>query len=342
MSSPEGQTLTSPLAGETSPSEFELIQKYFSPLAEPNTSHIDIGLGDDCAVFSLQADERMAVSVDTLVAGVHFPSDVLPGQIASRAMAVSLSDLAAMGARPMGVTLAITVPESNPQWFADFSRGLSASLEQYAVPLLGGDTTRGPLSISVQVIGALPKAEVLTRSGAEPGDLLFVSGFLGDGAAALACINGEVKSEDQAYFEEHFYRPPARIELGRKLLDKASAAIDISDGLLADADHIAKASGVGIEVDMQQLPLSEPISKLADPQRQIHWALAGGDDYELCFTIPPEKELSVLALAENFCFPLTAIGRVVKGERVRCFDSEGSEVEVSSTGYQHFSQSDGL
>ena len=315
-------------------SEFELIAQYFTPLAKPDAANIDIGIGDDCAVFCLEDNERLAVSVDTLVAGIHFPVQAKPGQIATRAIAVSVSDLAAMGARPVAITLALTVPENHARWFAEFAQGLAYSLEQYSVPLVGGDTTRGAVSITVQVMGALPKNLALTRAGAKAGDLVFVSGYLGDGAAALASMSdGQINGD---YFENRFYQPQARIELGQKLLVLASAAIDISDGLLADAGHIAKASSVAINIEQEKLPISRAAAEFGDKTQQLQWALAGGDDYELCFCVPAEKKTEVKALADKLGLPLTEIGYVEQGLGVQCLDGAGQKVTFDKGGYQHF------
>jgi thiamine-monophosphate kinase len=317
--------------------EFGLIKKYFAPLAKPNSAHVDISLGDDCSVFAFANDERLAVSVDTLVTGVHFPEQALPHQIATRAIAVSLSDLAAMGARPCGITIALTMPVIDNDWVEGFSRGLAQSLAHYAVPLVGGDTTCGPLCISVQVMGALPKDQALTRSGAKPGDLVFVSGTLGDGAAALACISSAHRCLERDYFEDKFYRPVARIALGQALLAVANAGIDISDGLLADAGHIANSSSVAIELREESLPLSLAAKSHTSAKTLQQWALTGGDDYELCFCVSPERQEQVQKISESLGVRLTKVGDVRSGEGVQCIDSSGQIIKIKTGGYQHFS-----
>lgn len=315
-------------------SEFELIEQYFAPLAKTDAANIDIGIGDDCAVFSLKDNERLAVSVDTLVSGVHFPLQATPQQIASRAIAVSVSDLAAMGARPIGITLALTVPDNNPRWFAGFAQGLGQSLEQYSLQLLGGDTTRGALSVAVQVMGALPKGHALTRSGAKVGDLVFVSGYLGDGAAALESMSdGQINGD---YFQNRFYQPRARIALGEKLLAVASAAIDISDGLLADVGHIAKASSVAIKIEQERLPISPALMEFGNRTQQLTWALTGGDDYELCFCVSPENKTEVKKLSDSLGLALTEIGYVEQGRGLQCLDGRGQKIDFEKGGYQHF------
>lgn len=303
-------------------SEFTLIYRYFSAFGGGEA--VDLSVGDDCAVLRLAADERLATSVDTMVNGVHFPEDSFPEDIGYRAVAAAASDLAGMGARPLGMTLALTLPEADELWLTTFSQGLAAAVTAFELPLVGGDTTRGPLTISVQVLGALPQGLALTRAGARPGDRLCVSGTLGDAAAGLACLKGEWLPEpDQAeYLLARFHRPSPRLALGRSLLGRASAAIDISDGLLADAGHVAAASDVGMIIDPAALPLSPALAVHPDVDQARHWALAGGDDYELCFCLPEGEQLPA---------GCTAIGRVVEGEGVNC----GLDIDIAG-GYQHF------
>lgn len=304
-------------------SEFSLIYRYFSALGHGEA--VDLSVGDDCAIVRLGPGERLATSVDTMVAGVHFPADSFPEDIGFRAVSAAASDLAAMGARPLGMTVALTLTEAEDFWLNAFSQGVAAAVAAYQLPLVGGDTTRGPLTISVQVLGALPLEQALLRGGARPGDQVFVSGTLGDAAAGLAFLHGEWQpaSEHGEYLLERFNRPQARLGLGLELLGRASAAIDISDGLLADAGHVAAASGVKIIIDPATLPLSEALRSHADGDRVLRWALTGGEDYELCFTLPPGVE------APEGC---TAIGRVEEGAGVDC------GLAIDNTGYEHFSQ----
>lgn len=303
-------------------SEFSLIARYFSSMGRGPA--VDISVGDDCAVLTLRAGERLATSIDTLVSGVHFPEDAFPEDLGFRAVAVAASDLAAMGARPVGMTLALTLPEADDLWLHAFSQGLAAAVGNFNLPLVGGDTTRGPLTITVAVMGALPVDEVILRGGATPGDIVYVSGTLGDAAGALAFLQGEWQPEavHAEYLLDRFYRPLARLELGQALLGKAGAAIDVSDGLLADAGHISAASGVGIIIDPAQLPLSEALLSHSSRERAVLWALTGGDDYELCFTLPQ------VFTAPEGC---TRIGEVVSGKGVEC----GMNVDRAS-GYRHF------
>jgi thiamine-monophosphate kinase len=303
-------------------SEFTLIYRYFSDLGRGDA--VDLSVGDDCAILRLAPDERLATSVDTMVAGVHFPEDSFPEDIGYRAAAVAASDLAAMGARPLGMTVALTLPEADELWLQAFSQGLAAAVAAFELPLVGGDTTRGPLTITVQVLGALPLEQALLRGGARVGDEVYVSGTLGDATGALAFLRGEWQPPADAaeYLLGRFNRPTARIALGRQLLGRASAAIDISDGLLADAGHIAAASGVKIRIEPTLLPLSMQLQSHPDADQVRLWALAGGDDYELCFCLPA---------AEPVPTGCTCIGRVESGAGVDC----GLDIDFA-TGYQHF------
>jgi thiamine-monophosphate kinase len=302
--------------------EFSLIYRYFSDLGRGTA--VDLSVGDDCAILRLQNGERLAVSVDTMVAGVHFPLDSFPEDIGFRAVSAAASDLAAMGARPLGMTVALTLPAADELWLNAFSHGLAAAVSEYCLPLVGGDTTRGPLTISVQVMGALPQDQALLRSGAMVGDDVFVSGTLGDAAGALALLQEQWQpAPDHAeYLLQRFNRPRARLQLGLELLGRATAAIDISDGLLADAGHMAAASGVQICIDTELLPLSAALSSHPSREKIVQWALTGGDDYELCFCLPAG------ARVPTGC---TRIGRVAAGAGVDC----GMAIDIPA-GYEHF------
>ncbi len=302
--------------------EFSLIARYFSAFGAGPA--VALGVGDDCAILALEPGERLATSVDTVVPGVHFPPESLPEDIGYRAVAAAASDLAAMGARPLGMTMALTLPDADELWLHSFSQGVGAAVAALALPLVGGDTTRGPLTISVQVFGALPAGMALLRQGAQIGDAVCVSGTPGDAAGGLAVLEGRYRPEAEVaeYLEQRFFRPAPRLELGMLLLGQAHAAIDISDGLLADAGHIAAASGVGIRLDADRLPLSPALAGHPDRAQALRWALAGGDDYELCFCLPPG------AAVPAGC---TRIGEVLAGEGVLCpgFDDLAG-------GYRHF------
>jgi len=302
--------------------EFSLIYRYFSHLGGGDA--VDLSVGDDCALLRLEPGERLATSVDTMVAGVHFPEDSFPEDIGFRAVSVAASDLAAMGARPLAMTIALTLPEADEFWLNAFSQGLAAAVSQYRLPLVGGDTTRGPLAIAVQVMGVLPLDQALLRSGARVGDAVYVSGTLGDAAGALALLQGQWQpaAPDGEYLLQRFNRPTARLELGQQLLGRASAAIDISDGLLADAGHIAAASGVKICIEPGLLPISPALSSHKNRETVLQWALTGGDDYELCYCLPAGDRAATSG---------TRIGWVAAGEGVDC----GLEIDIPA-GYQHF------
>lgn len=313
--------------------EFSLISRYFSAFGAGPA--VALGVGDDCAILNLEPGERLATSVDTVVAGVHFLEESLPEDVGYRAVAAAASDLAAMGARPLGMTLALALPDADELWLHSFSQGIGAAATDLALPLVGGDTTRGPLTITVQVFGALPAGRALLRGGAQVGDSVFVSGTLGDAAGGLAVLEGHYRPEPDAaeYLEQRFFRPSPRLELGMLLLGagpgksgevgaRASAAIDISDGLLADAAHIAAASGVRIVLNAEQLPLSSALQAHPDRDQALRWALAGGDDYELCFCLPSG------ASAPAGC---TRVGEVVAGEGVSC-----PGFDALTVGYNHF------
>ena len=302
--------------------EFSLISRYFSSLGRGEA--VDLGVGDDCAILRLPPDQRLATSMDTLVSGVHFPEDAFPEDIGYRAVAVAASDLAAMGASPLAMTVALTLPEADDFWLTTFSEGLATAVSEYRLPLVGGDTTKGPLAITVQVFGALPNNAALLRSGAKSGDSLLISGTPGDAAGGLAFIQEcwQPEPEHAEYLLGRFYRPTARLSLGAQLLGRATAAIDVSDGLLADVGHIAAASGVKISIESELVPLSAALSSHSDRAQALHWALCGGDDYELCFTLPAEMA------APEGC---TRIGQVSEGEGVDC----DMDIDIAS-GYRHF------
>ena len=322
-------------------SEFSLIERYFANLSRArvfSSERIDLGVGDDCCLLNIPDDQQLALSIDTLNANVHFPAEARAELIAQRVLAVSVSDLAAMGATPLAFSLALSLPESNESWLQGFSEGLSQAAEHYEIALVGGDTTKGPLSITVQVKGLVPKGQALKRSGANVGDLIYVTGSLGDAAAALAFMQGQlaIAKASQQYFKQRYYQPSARINVGQSLHQLATAAIDISDGLVADVSHIAKASGVGAVIKSHLLPLSFELREACDESQAIPLALSGGDDYELCFTMAPEDSAQVLELAELLDVPITEIGEIVAGEAVQCIDEQGRPLALNKTGYQHF------
>ncbi len=327
--------------------EFQIIQRYFQHeqadllLTEKSQAGVLLGIGDDCALLQVPALHQLAVSVDTLVADVHFPAAAVPDDIAERALRTNLSDLAAMGAEPLWFTLALTLPRDShylsEEWLSGFSRGLFRTANAFDIVLVGGDTTSGPFGITIQVMGAVPHLGALRRDGASVGDFVCVTHCVGDGAAALALIENRAlfSEEDKTYLYERFYRPTPRIREGILLRDIASAAIDISDGLVADLEHICNASDLGAIIDVETLPLSAAVSGINDLYPGREWALSGGDDYELCFTVSPEKmpELAMLIAAGKI--QASVIGEIVAGRGVRC-ELNGEPFALARQGYQHF------
>lgn len=311
--------------------EFGLIRRYFTPSGSP--PQVVLGVGDDCALLSVAPGHVLALSIDTQVEGVHFPPEAPPGQIARRVLHCAASDLAAMGAEPLGFTLALTLPAADENWLAPFASALLAAAEALHCPLLGGDTTRGPLTLTVQVHGQVPVGQALCRRGARVGDGVWVSGTLGDGAAALALWQGECPALQPAadYLSERFYAPAVDFGLGVALRPLAHCAIDISDGLLADLGHLCTASGVGAVLQAAALPLASAWRDRVDVAQARRWALAGGDDYRLCFTAPPGHAAALQALGG-----LTCIGEVVAGSGITVLAENGVPWAVDDTSYRHF------
>ena len=318
------------MAGAGELSEFALIQRFFQPLST-TSAFVRCGIGDDCALLSPAAGDELALSVDTLVEGVHFPNNYPADHLARRALATCVSDLAAAGATPRAFTLALTLPESRSDWLSAFSAALAQEAARYSMSLVGGDTTRGPLCLSFQVMGAVPNGKALLRSGARPGDDIYVSGDLGGARAALDYLELAAPNEAQQACLERYHRPQARVALGEALRDIASAAVDISDGLAADLGHILSASDVGARLRLQQLPVLAAIAELPEAR---DYALSGGDDYELCFTAAPAHRETLMALSAELHLPLTRIGDIVAQGGLQCVDAKGAA--AANLGYQHF------
>ncbi|WP_461481917.1 thiamine-phosphate kinase [Porticoccus sp.] len=316
--------------------EFALIRQYFSTLGEG--PGVVLAVGDDCALMEVPAGQQLAVTVDTLVAGVHFPLDATPGDIACRALRVNLSDLAAMGAEPRWFTLALTLPEADADWLAAFSTALAAEARTFRCALVGGDTTAGPLTISIQMMGLVLAGAALRRDGAQAGDGVYVTGTLGEGAAALQLFAPDcgLPAEVCRRLAGRFYRPVPRLAEGLQLRGLASAAIDISDGLLADLGHIAECSGLGAEVRLPLLPLAPWLRAVSSAEQLQAWALSGGDDYELCFTVPAQRRQAVDAMIAAGDLAATCIGRMTPAPGVYCLDDDGNLLAIAGTGYQHF------
>jgi len=299
-----------------------------------------LGIGDDAALLRLPAGHDLVACVDTLVAGVHFPPDSEPTAIGWKALAVNLSDLAAMGAMPRWITLALTVPQLQSDWLAGFMRGLQRLARRHAVALVGGDTTRGPLSITIQALGSVPRGTALRRDGARSGDVLFVSGCLGDAAAGLALVQSRLHAanlRDARAVRGRLDRPTPRIALGLALRGVASACIDVSDGLAQDLGHVLRASGVGARIDAARLPASPALRRLLPVlASRAQLALSGGDDYELCFSVPASRVARVAAIAARLRLRLSCIGSVVARRGLQVHDADGARMALSHTGFDHF------
>ncbi len=316
--------------------EFDLIEKYFT--WEHSTSLIDsqstiaMGVGDDAAVLNIPPNTQLVTSIDTLVSGVHFPENTPADAVGHKALAVNLSDLAAMGAKPVWFTLALTLPEINHGWLEDFSAGLKKLAQQTGIQLVGGDTTRGPLSISIQVMGLVESNQSLLRSGAKSGDKIYVTGTLGDAAAGLQTLKDNLTLSDKAFCVQRLNYPQPRLAESEFIHALANSCIDISDGLLQDLAHILKASNKGAELDLSLIPFSKALNNL-NKKQALSFALAGGDDYELLFTIPSEAELIFLEKCQQPGYQFTCIG-VINDLSGSIVDAEGNS--LMSKGYNHF------
>lgn len=313
--------------------EFELIRHYFH--------HHDqgalLGIGDDAALLQPTPGAVLAVSADMLVAGRHFFADADPFLLGQKALAVNLSDLAAMGARPRWFLLSLALPQADPDWLRRFSQGLFSVAEQYETALVGGDTTRGPLNLSLQIIGEVPAQLALRRDQARPGDDIWVSGMLGEAAAGLRHLQGEWRlpapQADIALARLH--APQPRVALGLALRGISRCAIDLSDGLLGDLQHICERSSCGAELYWPDF-LRSSVLQVLDEAAQRRCMLAGGDDYELCFTAAPDRRTQIEALSRQLQLPLTRVGRIVRGSSVTLLDADGKPIPHHLQGFNHF------
>jgi len=318
--------------------EFELIGRFFR--RAPRNADVRIGIGDDGAVVAPAAGMEYVISVDMLVEGLHFAPETNPVLLGHKTLAVNLSDLAAMGALPRFVLLAGALPTPDPEWLAGFMRGFDALAAQYDVELIGGDTTRGPRTLCVTAIGEVPAGTALTRSGATPGDTIFVSGALGDAALALAFAAGRTDVDEASLpaLQRRLDRPEPRIALGVALRGIASSAIDLSDGLTGDLGHIVAASRVGATIDLAAIPCSDALRAKKGIERPtaLGCLLAGGDDYELCFTAQPAMRERVDALALVLGIPLTAIGAITAESGLTIRDEHGRPLPSLPRAFDHF------
>ena len=310
--------------------EFEIIKRYFTP--ERPGPGVVLGVGDDGAVLRPDAGRDLVCVVDTLVEDVHFPARLAAEQVGFRAIAVNVSDIAAMGGRPRWMTLALTLREADPDWLDGFSRGIARAAGRYDVALVGGDMTHGAeIVITVQVLGDIEPDRVLTRSGARTGDDIYLSGTVGDAAAGLSILqSGSARNDDVDFLLSRFAEPEARVALGHAIAEEASAAIDLSDGLYTDLAKLLAASGAGGTIELESLPVSGALGRTMARDDALRFALEGGDDYELCFTAPPGSFGSSVAGV-----PVTRIGSVTDGSGLACTKG-GVAVDFKSTGYRHF------
>ncbi|HEX3397181.1 MAG TPA: thiamine-phosphate kinase [Steroidobacteraceae bacterium] len=318
--------------------EFELIRRFFVRREYVRReSGVLLGIGDDAAVLELPRGSDLVACIDTIVAGRHFLEDADARTIGHRALAVNLSDIAAMGATPAWATLALTMPSADPDWLGNFAAGFLDLADAHAVALVGGDTTRGPLTVSVQILGSVPHGGALRRGGAEAGDILAVSGTLGDAAAGLEFIRSPppAASADVAALIERFNYPTPRVQLGLAARGVATAAMDLSDGLIGDLPKLAQASGVAARVAVDALPLSRAMRNVVSLSQARDWALAGGDDYELLFAVPPARFTELKRSADQLNLTLTPIGELSAGEGVT-WSLNGGEFKPSVSGYDHF------
>ena len=319
--------------------EFELIRRYFTRPAR----HAVLGVGDDCALIAPRAGFELAISTDMLVAGRHFLRDTDPEALGHKTLAVNLSDCAAVGAVPRYALLAGALPDANPDWLEGFSRGLFALADRFEVDLIGGDTTRGPLTLCVTIIGEVPAGQALLRSGARPGDTVWVSGELGAAASGLAILQGglDLPDAERRHAIDALQRPTPRIELGIALRGIASSALDVSDGIVGDLRHILERSAVGAEIELARLPGPAWLHARLEPAATRHLALrcllAGGDDYELCFTAPPSQARRVLEAGAQAGVAVTPIGHIAAGDGLTVLDEHGHPLDLSGLhAFDHF------
>lgn len=319
-------------------SEFSIIEEYF---LKGNQARNDVllGIGDDAAITNVPPGSQLVTSVDTLVEGSHFTSQSLPFDVGYKSAAVNLSDLAAMGAEPCWASLALTLPEVNKEWLAAFSEGLFAMLNQYEVQLIGGDTTRGPLSITVQVFGSVTDGKALRRSNARSGDLIYTTGTLGDAGLGLQVTQGRCRlsSEHKEQVLAKLNCPVPRVKQGMVLRNYATAAIDVSDGLLADLSHILESSHVGAKLMPENLPLSAAVKSTHPESNGWVLPLSAGEDYELCFTVAKENCAAMEAAVELLDCQVSCIGEIMPGSGLHCILSNGEEIFPEHSGYDHFS-----
>lgn len=319
-------------------SEFDVIKKYFT---FPNTrDDVTLTVGDDCAIVAVAENKQLVITTDTFISGVHFPEDTSAEDIAYKSLMVNLSDLAAMGAKPAWVTLAITLPEINESWLQAFSNQFYAVLSKLNVSLIGGDTTKGALSITVQAMGLCDKDKVLRRDQAEVKDKVYVTGWLGDAAIGLQAISDKLEDEVLISCINRLNRPEARVMFAQDLVKYSKCAIDISDGLVADLGHVLSASHCGARIDLSTIPVSPAVRHYFELYHNniVDWSmvLTRGDDYELCFTLSHDDESAVIELAEKHDLKISCIGEVTDSSELVFIDEKNAVLSFSASGFKHF------
>ena len=313
--------------------EFQLIRQIQRETSVATSSGVKLGIGDDAAVLEVPAGQHLVAATDTLNVGTHFLENTSPYDIGYKCLAVNLSDLAAMGAIPHWALLSLSLPKADPEWMQSFTAGFKSLAQVHGVTLVGGDTTSGPLSISLTALGSIEPGRQLTRSDAKPGDLLVVSGTVGGAARALDLL----QAGQAAIGQDLLDRPQPRVKLGQALVAYANACIDISDGLLADLGHVLKASGCGARLEIGRLPEAESLTGLEDETRW-NYQLSGGDDYELLFTLPPHHKALLATWSQQLDIRLSIIGEIEEGEGVRCIGPDGTIYDPQKAGFEHFNQ----
>ncbi len=315
-------------------SEFDLIHQHFIRA----THHTNLSVGDDAALISVPQGLELAISTDMLVAGTHFFADADPFKLGWKSLAVNVSDMAAMGANPKWATLAIALPHNDAAWLSQFSDGFFACAKTFNIDLIGGDTTRGPLTVCVQIMGETPRGYAIKRSGAKVGDEIWLSGILGDAALALAHMQDKLKLTEREFTScsKSLHTPQPRVKLGLALRNIANSAIDISDGLLADLGHILEASKVGATIQLQAIPLSNVMKNYYPNQLTQQMILAGGDDYELCFTAPIERHAEIVLLSERLDLKLSNIGQITHHQALIVHGIDNEVLSIKETGFDHF------
>lgn len=317
--------------------EFDIIATYFAPLTPPKDQLI-LGIGDDAAIWQPAPGKQMILTVDTLHVGRHFLPDCPPSSVAHKALAVNLSDCAAMGAKPVGFLLSLSMPKADESWLADFCRGLQQLSNAHDIVLMGGDTTQGPLSVSITLIGEIEPGKALLRSGAKPGDDIYVSGTLGLPSLGLQVLRNHQYLPEAVYdaCAQAYREPQPQLALGQALVGIAQSCIDISDGLAADLAHILTESQCGARITVDLLPMATLLQEYAEPEQALDWCLSGGDDYQLIFTAHPDQRDTVKALSQKLDIPLTRVGQMTPGHELICQTAKGETVDLARKGWEHF------